>query len=319
MLMLILMLVLLGGGVLFFTLRQTSGGGVTTINARLGRYGLAAPGTSSQVVGSPSHRKPSSASATVAKLVDRGGFTAPLAERLDRADLKMTPAEFVSIAAVALIMAVLLGIIVRGLFGFLIGALIGGAAPWIYLKRRIGKRKKAFVEQLADMAQMMGNSMRAGFSIIQSMELVATEGPAPACQEFERVVTEVKLGLPLDAGLDHLLARQPSEDLELMVVAINVQRQIGGNLSEILSVISQTIRERVRFGRDLKALTAQARYSSYIITALPVAVAIVINLMDSQYESMLYTTTLGYIMLGIAICMLGTGFLVLNKIAKIEV
>jgi tight adherence protein B len=104
-----------------------------------------------------------------------------------------------------------------------------------------------------------------------------------------------------------------------MVVAILVQRQIGGNLSEILMVISETIRERVRFERDLKALTAQARYSSYIITGLPVGVAVVINFMDHPYESYLYTAMLGHIMLGIAVSMLSAGFFFLNRIANIEV
>jgi tight adherence protein B len=161
--------------------------------------------------------------------------------------------------------------------------------------------------------------MKAGFSIMQAFELVANEGPVPASEEFERVVAEVKLGLPLEIALDHLVERIPSEDLELMVVAINVQRQIGGNLAEILMVISTTIRGRVRFQRDVRTLTAQARYSSYIITALPIGVAIVINLLDGPYESMLYTTTLGNIMVGAALIMLAVGFFFLNRIADIEV
>src|SRR5438270_5495456 len=111
----------------------------------------------------------------------------------------------------------------------------------------------------------------------------------------------------------------PSEDIELMVVAISVQRQIGGNRSEILMVISHTVRERVRFQRDLKTLTAQARYSSYIITGLPVAVAVVINFMDAPYESYLYKNSIGNIMIGAAIVMICIGFFLLSKIADIEV
>jgi tight adherence protein B len=231
----------------------------------------------------------------------------------------MTPSEFVSFALAGFVVAMLIGLLIRGALGLFVLGVAALIAPWFYLNHRAKRRRKQFMEQLADMAQMMGNSMRAGFSIIQSMELVGNEGPSPAKEEFERVVTEVKLGLPLDTALEHLYKRQPSEDLELMIVAVNVQRQIGGNLSEILAVISQTIRERVRFQRDLKALTAQARYSSYIITALPVCVALIINWMDEPYESFLYTTTLGYIMLGVALCMLGLGFFFLNKIANIEV
>lgn len=312
--------ILAGGAIIFFTMRSSSGSAVVAINNRLGRYGLVGdPDRIAEIAVAAGRNRRKMVASSVEKAVDKGGFTRPIAERLDRADLKMVPAEFVSIAFGVFVLSCLIGLVVKGFFGLFILGLAGGAAPWVYLHRRMTKRKRAFVEQLADMAQMMGNSMLAGFSIMQSMELVANEGPAPASHEFERVVTEVKLGLPLDAALEHLLQRQPSEDLELMVVAINVQRQIGGNLSEILAIISQTIRERVRFERDLRTLTAQARYSSYIITALPVAVAIIINLMDQPYESFLYTTTLGYIMLGIAICMLGLGFFFLSRIANIEV
>jgi tight adherence protein B len=151
------------------------------------------------------------------------------------------------------------------------------------------------------------------------MELVGTEGPAPASQEFDRVVTEVKLGLPLDLALDHMLERMPSEDLGLLVVAINVQRQVGGNLAEILMVIAKTVRERVRFQRDLRTLTAQARYSSYIITGLPLAVAVVINFMDQPYESYLYTSKIGNIMVAAALIMISIGFFFLSRIADIEV
>ena len=315
----VLGLILIGGVIILFTLRNSTTGALMAINARLGRYGLAGSNAPTPVPLVSGGRSQSGLSRTVERAVERGGFAQPIAEKLDRANLRMTPAEFVSIAAVVLLVAAMVGLIIKGVLGLLALAIVGGAVPWIYLNMRITRRKKRFIEQLADMAQMMGNSMRAGFSIIQSMDLVATEGPDPAAHEFERVVTEIKLGLPMDVALDHLLKRQPSEDLELMVVAINVQRQIGGNLSEILAIISQTIRERVRFERDLRTLTAQARYSSYIITALPVAVAVIINFMDQPYESFLYTTTLGWIMLIIALVMLGLGYFFLRRIANIEV
>jgi tight adherence protein B len=242
-----------------------------------------------------------------------------IATRLERADLRWTPGEYVIMCAAVLCIAMLIGLVVKGTPGLLVGAVVGKFAPGLYLRRRIARRRAKFMEQLADMAQMMGNSMRAGFSIVQSMEMVASEGPSPAREEFERVVSEVKLGLPLDKALGHMEKRIDSEDLELMVVAINVQRQVGGNLAEILMVIAKTVRERVRFQRDLKALTAQARYSSYIITGLPVAVGVVINIIDHEYESFLYTATLGHFMIGAALCMMGLGFFFLNRIANIEV
>lgn len=314
---LIMVLLVGGGGAIVYQMRRQGATNPMAINARLGRYGLVPAGAVKTVAGPGAER--TGMGNAVNRVVEGQRFAAPIATKLERADLKMTPGEWLTLCLVALLVAMLIGLVIKGFLGLLIAGIVSLIAPWIYLSKRGTRRRRAFIGQLADMAQMMGNSMRAGFSIIQSMEMVGGEGPSPACDEFERVITEVKLGLPLDQALEHLLQRQPSEDLSLMVVAINVQRQIGGNLSEILAVISETIRERVRFERDLRALTAQARYSSYIITALPVGVAIVINFMDHPYESYLYTAMLGHLMLGAAVCMLGAGFFLLNKIANIEV
>ncbi len=321
----VLILVLVGGG-LVFLLRSIGRSNPAALGMRLARYGLAGatsggPGSVSQLV-TPAVRQQSEQGAIsrgIEKAVARTRFGAGIAARLDRADMKMTPGEWIAVCLAVIVIAILAGILFKGTIGLIGGAVLGIAAPWIYLSRRVKKRQRKFTEQLADMAQMMGNSMRAGFSILQSMELVASEGPKPASQEFDRVVTEVKLGLPLESALDHMLDRMPSEDLGLLIVAINVQRVVGGNLAEILMVIAKTVRERVRFQRDLKTLTAQARYSSYIITGLPVAVAIVINLMDAPYESYLYKSLVGNVMIGAAVVMCAIGFFVLSKIADIEV
>ena len=321
----ILFLILAAGG-LMYLLRSVGRSNPAALGMRLARYGMSnatvggAPNVSQLIT--PAVRQQSEQSAVsrgLERAVSGTRFGAGIAGRLERADIKMTPGEWVAVCIAVFVIVMLMGILFKGLIGLGVGAVAGLALPWIYLKRRTKKRQRKFVEQLADMAQMMGNSMRAGFSILQSMELVGTEGPSPASQEFDRVVTEVKLGLPLDAALDHLLERMPSEDLGLLVVAINVQRQVGGNLAEILMVIAKTVRERVRFQRDLKTLTAQARYSSYIITGLPVAVAVVINFMDAPYESYLYKTTVGNMMIGGAIVMITIGFFLLSKIADIEV
>jgi tight adherence protein B len=318
----VLIIVVMGLAALYVFQSARTG---SQIANRMGRFGLL-PGAEANpetmqvgdIVG-PQRHSTSPVTKSVERIVGRGRLAQAVYERLDRAQIRMTPAEFLTLCFAVLIAAMAIGLLLKGIWGMIGLGILGGVAPWFYLRRRTIKRRKAFLEQLADMAQMMANSMKAGFSIMQAFELVATEGPAPASEEFERVVAEVKLGLPLEVALEHLVERIPSEDLELMVVAINVQRQIGGNLAEILLVISTTIRGRVRFQRDVRTLTAQARYSSYIITALPVGVAIVINLLDSPYESMLYTTTLGNVMVGAALVMLALGFFFLNRIADIEV
>ena len=316
--------VLLGfAAVAVYWLQSNGRADPVTLSARLGRYGfLTSRGNEIFAIPRSTVKQRSeqrAISRSVESMVGTGKFGQALANRLERADLRWTPGEYMMMCVAVFLVACLVGIVAKGILGCLALGIVGIAAPRFYTGKRYKTRQRKFQGQLADMAQMMGNSMRAGFSIIQSMEMVAQEGPSPAKEEFERVTTEIKLGLPLDTALDHLLVRMPSEDLELAIVAINVQRQVGGNLAEILMVISKTVRERVRFQRDLKAMTAQARYSSYVITALPVGVAFVINLMDRPYESYLYTSTLGHLMIGAAVAMLGAGYFFLKRIANIEV
>lgn len=317
----VILVLFAGAGAMGYrALRRSNAQSSLALAVRLDRYGAGVAVAPSNVA--PQHEANPAASAVV-RGVDRafgqGKYARKVQVKLERADLKMSPAEFISINLGTVAAGVVVGFVVHGFIGLLVLGAAGVVAPNIYLSRMVTRRRKQFVEQLADMAQMMGNSMRAGFSIMQSMELVGQESQKPASVEFERVVTEVRLGLTIDAALDHMLERMPSEDLELMVIAINVQRVVGGNLAEILIIISNTIRERVRFQRDLQALTAQARYSSYIITLLPITVAVIINFIDTPYERVLYTTTLGYVMLAVSVIMLSIGFFILRKISNIEV
>ncbi|HLJ67890.1 MAG TPA: type II secretion system F family protein [Chloroflexota bacterium] len=319
---LFLALLLAAGGSGWIVIRR-SVGDPGAIGVRLGRYGLAAGVAQSVGDAVATVGRQRSQQSAVSRVMDRaveGRATGrKIAARLEQADLKWTPGEFVVATIAVMFVGMFIGLLIKGTLGLLVLGFLGVVVPWMYLSRRASKRRTKFLEQLPDMAQMMGNSMRAGFSIIQSMELVAAEGPPPIREEFERVTTEVKLGLPLEQALAHLEQRLPSEDLALAITAINVQRQVGGNLAEILMVIARTVRERVRFSRDLRALTAQARYSSWIITALPVAVAIVINFLDRQYESYLYRDPVGHVMVGGAVLMIGLGYFFLSRIANIEV
>lgn len=324
--LLLLLLLVAGGGAVFYIISRRRAG-TSPLDERMTRYGLAPQAAPLTVPGVPGGEpapidvgRPQGRITQAFDNVLRGSrLAANVTRRLERADLKLTATEFLAIALLVAVVPAFVGLTFFGNFGLILGLIFGVAAPWVFLSVRIGRRSNKFLTQLADVTQMMGNSLAAGFSIMQSMELVGREGPDPASHEFERATTEVKLGLPLDQALEHMLQRMPSEDLELMIVAINVQRQVGGNLAQVLAIISNTIRERVRFKGDLRSLTAQARFSSYIIAALPLAVAFMINLLDSQYESYLYLTSIGHLMIGVALLMMFVGFLILRKIADIEV
>src|SRR5205814_6395068 len=163
------------------------------------------------------------------------------------------------------------------------GIAVGFFAPDWYVKFRMGKRIKSFNEQLGDTIGLLANSLRSGYSLLQSMELVSRESPDPIGAEFKRVVREVGLGLSPQDALNNLLRRMPSEDLDLLITAINIQYEVGGNLAQILETIGHTIRERVRIKGEIQVLTAQGRISAYVITGLPIVLTSVITLSNTQY------------------------------------
>jgi tight adherence protein B len=167
----------------------------------------------------------------------------------------------------------------------------------------------------------MSGALRSGFSMLQSMELVAREGPEPVSKEFERVVREVGLGFSPEEALANMVERMQSEDLELLVTAINVQREVGGNLVEVLDTIANTIRERVKLVGQVRVLTAQQQFSGYIIALLPVALALILGIINPNYMLSVFskTTYCGWTMLGCSATSVLSGFLVIRKIVDIKV
>ena len=219
---------------------------------------------------------------------------------LARADLKMTAGEFVllKIAGAAAMAAIAAWLSTRfiGHFnlmasvgGLIFGAAIGSFFPDIYVKFRSKKRVTKFNSSLADTTAMLAASLRSGYSLLQSMDLVSKEGSGPVASEFRRVVQEVGLGLTTEVALANLLRRVPSDDLDLMVTAINIQHEVGGNLASILESIAHTIRERVRIKGEIRTLTAQGRISGYVITALPVGLAIFMTMINPGFMAPIFT------------------------------
>ncbi len=246
-----------------------------------------------------------------------------IARNLARADIKLRPAEFLVVIGASVLGAGVIGTIIAGsiMFG-LLAAVGGGFIPGVYVSIQRGRRLKMFNNQLGDMLNLTVNGLRAGYSTLQAMEAVSRELPAPIADEFRRVVQEMQLGLAMEDSLDHLLRRINSDDVDLVVTAINVQREVGGNLAEILDVISYTIRERVRIKGEIASLTAQGRATAWVISALPIALVLLLYLVNRPYISQLWnpeTRGCGIPILLLAATMVVSGFLITQKMVQIDI
>jgi tight adherence protein B len=251
-------------------------------------------------------------------------WTEGIAKELARADVKLKPVEYLASMIISAFGAGFVAWYLGGmsiLFG-LIGAFFGLFLPKMYIGKAKGKRLVLFSDQLPDMLNLMVNGLRAGYSTMQAMEAVSKEMPSPICDEFRRVVQEMQLGIPMERALDNLLRRIPSEDLDLVITAVNVQREVGGNLAEILDTISYTIRERVRVKGEIRVMTSQVMYSGRFLAIMPILIAAILFLMNRSYMMEFFnpeTRIPGIIALVVAALMVITGYFVMVKIASIDV
>lgn len=251
-------------------------------------------------------------------------FGDKIATNLAQADLKLRPAEYVAAIVIA---AFLLGFFAWAIGGqnivsAMIGAVVGAMAPRIYMRRQQSKRLVTFGNQLPDMLNLVVNGLRAGYSTMQALEAVSKELPAPLSVEFARVVKEMQLGIGMEEAMGNLHRRIPSEDLDLIITAINVQREVGGNLAEILDTISYTIRERIKIKGEIKVLVSQVIYSGRFLAMLPLILMALLWFMNRDYLMTFFkpgNLLCGGSMLGIAAVMVFGGYLAMNKLADIEV
>jgi tight adherence protein B len=266
-----------------------------------------------------SERRTPVADALNRALVSRG-VGADLATQLARADLKITVGEFMVATVILVVAAAGLAYFLRRDVVITAGACLAGFfAPRFYVRILRNRRLKAFNDQLGDTINLMVNGIRAGYSILQAMEAVSKEMGPPISEEFARVVQEVQFGITLEESMDHMLRRVPSDDLDMMITAINVQREVGGNLAEVLDSISFTIRERVRIKGEVRALTGQSRASGYLIAMVPVVLAVVVYLINPEFMGKLFTDPCGYVMIAAAVIGIILGFVVINKVVQIDV
>lgn len=304
---------------------SAGGGGVS---ARLERY-TAARSDGDTDAG----ERESMVVAGLSRVIERQDLATRLSVDLARADLKMKPAEFLILWAVSPILfvaaAFVLGFVFPGLqniVALVVFFLIGLYFPRFYLKRRQKKRLAAFAQQLPDTITLLANSLRAGSSFLQGIELVTREARPPISEEMERVVREMQLGLALQPALNNLVRRMGSEDLELVVTAIQIQSQVGGNLATVLDSIAFTIRERIRIIGEINTLTAMQRYSGYVITLLPVGLGFLLFVISPTYITVMFEKPpemmglpLGVVFFAVGLISMGLGYFFIRRVVDIKV
>lgn len=306
------------------------GGGESTVDERLEQFVGTTP------VNVPEETAVADAGPDMADRLDKAmsgrGFFASIRDRISKSDLKLRVSEYIVLVVICTVLGAAAGYFLpqqNSIVVAIIGAFIGSRVPPFYVNRTAKKRMRAFDDQLSDTLNLWVNALRSGYSVLQGMEAIATELPPPISVEFERVVQEVRLGLSIENALANMYRRVPSEDLDLVITAVNIQREVGGNLAEVLDNISFTIRERVRIKGEIRTLTAQGRASGWIITFLPVALGAMLYFINPTYVSQLWVKEApfiipnvlpcGWIVVGISVAMIGLGGFAISKIVDIEV
>ena len=242
-----------------------------------------------------------------------------IAQRLAGAGSELKPAEWLllhlSIFLVSGLLGLLLGSIPLGVMFLALGAVL----PWMYLGFRRNRRLKKFETALPDTLQLMSGSLAAGLSLAQSVDTIVREGQEPVSSEFRRVLVETRLGVSLEDAFDGVADRFQSKDFAWVVMAIRIQRQVGGNLGELLNTVADTMREREYMRRQVAALSAEGRMSAAVLGGLPPAFLGYLLVARPTYVHVLFVDPRGWLMLGAMAFMLTLGILWMNKLAKVEV
>jgi tight adherence protein B len=254
------------------------------------------------------------------RVATMGGFSARMDDKLEQAGLPMRAGEFVASTVVCAVAGGLLGaVLVRNILFVLVIAVLASLIPYAWLVRARNQRQKKMAEQLADVLSILASSLRAGHGFLQSLDQVANEISEPSASEFHRVVSEIRLGRPIDEAMIAMADRIGSEDMRWAVMAVNVQREVGGNLAEVLDIVAKTVRERAYIHRQVRVLSAEGRISIGILAALPFGLFLYLALVNPEYVTPLFTHPMGQIMLLAGATLMGIGILVMKKIVRIDV
>jgi len=294
------------------------------VEERLGRY---EQGYQSFLEVETEDDKPKEESRKALEAIDKAISKRPFAQKwrqqLARADIKLTVAEYAALHLISPVVFFGAGyfILFRGdLIMSIISGFVGFFFPRLYVSRATSQRLIRFEQQLPDTLGLWVNALRSGFSVLQAMEAISRDAPEPTATEFKRVVQEVQLGIDVEDALGHLLSRVESDDLDLVVTAVNIQREVGGNLAEILETIGHTIRERIKLKGEIRVLTAQGRITGYLISGLPIVVALFLSVIQPGFMNPMFENRLcGWPMIGIGLALIGMGMAAIQKIVNIDI
>jgi tight adherence protein B len=306
---------------------RRSAGGAEDFQARLAAYGVTTAGAAALPPASGLRESMNRLFQPAADRMGRGDVKKgkpSVAEQLVRADLKLRTSEFFMIQIAS---TVLLVLIAGVRFGFTLGSVpelfiagfIGYIIPGRYVKYRIGRRLRAFNNQLGDTLTLLSNAIKAGYSFAQAIDTVAKNAVPPIADEFGRAVREMNLGGSPDEALQNITKRVESPDFDLVATAYSIHRTVGGNLAEILDNIAYTIRERVRIKGEIATLTAQARASGTLITFLPIVLAVFMYFVTPTYFRPMFDNFIGWILIAIGCFMIFIGNLIIRRVVAIEV
>lgn len=254
------------------------------------------------------------------RVAQAGGFTERLDDKLEKGGLALRSGEFVAMTAAAgVVGAVFAAIILPNILFIVFLGLVASVIPYAIVARAMGKRVTRMHEQLPDVLMILASSLRAGHSFLQALDMVAKEIADPGATEFNRVVAEIRLGRPLEDALTAMAERVGSDDLRWAVLAVNIQRQVGGNLAEVLDTVAETVRERDWVRRQVKVLSAEGRLSISILIALPFLIALYIAIVNPGYLNLLFTDIRGLAMLIGSGILMGIGIVWMRKVVAIDV
>ena len=279
---------------------------------------VAAPVTEPGPVGDS--RVARSALALADRAVRRRGSGERLALALDRAGLSWRPDEWLLAWGASTVTGAALAVLLLGVgpLPIVLGAVVGWLVPRTWLSIRARTRQKAFLDAMPDALQLLSASLSTGYSLAQAVDAVAQEGSEPLAGELGRALAEARIGLPLEDALDSVAERMQCEDFRWVVMAIRVQREVGGNLAEVLGRVCTTMRDRASLRRQVRALSAEGRFSAYILIALPLTMGACMFLFRRDYLRPMYTETVGIVALVVMAVMLLLGALWMNTLVKVE-